>query len=176
MQGAPAVFVCENNFYAISVDYRHQTHSPTIADKAHAFGIPGYLVDGMDVLASYYVVKEAVERARRGEGPSLVELRVYRYGPHSSADDDSRYRPKEEVAFWRKKDPIPRFRRFLEARGLWNEEWEEDVREEIRAELERGLKEAEEAGPVPPEWMFADVFAEKPWHLLRQEALLKEEL
>jgi len=79
-----------------------------------------------------------------------VELRVYRYGPHSSADDDSRYRPKEEVAFWRKKDPIPRFRRFLEARGLWNEEWEEDVREEIRAELERGLKEAEEAGPVPP--------------------------
>ena len=176
VQGAPAVFVCENNFYAISVDYRHQTHSPTIADKAHAFGIPGYLVDGMDVLASYYVVKEAVERARRGEGPSLVELRVYRYGPHSSADDDSRYRPKEEVAFWRKKDPIPRFRRFLEARGLWNEEWEEDVREEIRAELERGLKEAEEAGPVPPEWMFADVFAEKPWHLLRQEALLKEEL
>ena len=105
-----------------------------------------------------------------------MELRVYRYGPHPSADDDSRYRPKEEVAFWRKKDPIPRFRRFLEARGLWNEEWEEDVREEIRAELERGLKEAEEAGPVPPEWMFADVFAEKPWHLLRQEALLKEEL
>jgi 2-oxoisovalerate dehydrogenase E1 component alpha subunit len=176
VQGAPAVFICENNFYAISVDYRHQTKSPTLADKAHAFGIPGYLVDGMDVLASYYVVKEAVERARLGEGPSLVELRVYRYGPHSSADDDSRYRPREEVDAWRKRDPIPRFRRFLEARGLWNAEWEEDLKEEIRAELERGLKEAEEAGPIPPEWMLDDVLAEKPWHLQKQEALLKEEL
>ena len=176
VQGAPAVFIAENNFYAISVDYRHQTHSPTLADKAHAFGIPGYLVDGMDVLASYYVVKEAVERARMGEGPSLVELRVYRYGPHSSADDDSRYRPKEEVEAWRKRDPILRFQRFLEGRGLWNLEWEEDLRAEIRAELERGLKEAEEAGAVPPEWMFDDVLAEKPWHLKRQEALLKEEL
>ncbi|MBF6567231.1 thiamine pyrophosphate-dependent dehydrogenase E1 component subunit alpha, partial [Nocardia farcinica] len=95
------------------------------------------------------------------------ELRVYRYGPHSSADDDSRYRPKEEVEAWRKRDPILRFQRFLEAQGLWTLEWEEDLKAEIRAELERGLKEAEEAGPVPPEWMFDDVFAEKPWHLKR---------
>ncbi|GLV48517.1 2-oxoisovalerate dehydrogenase subunit alpha [Thermus sp. LT1-2-5] len=175
-QGAPAVFIAENNFYAISVDYSRQTHSPTLAEKAHAFGIPGYLVDGMDVLASYYVVKEAVERARLGGGPSLIELRVYRYGPHSSADDDSRYRPKEEVEAWRKRDPILRFQRFLEAQGLWSPEWEEALREEIRAELERGLKEAEEAGPVPPGWMLEDVFAEKPWHLKRQEALLQEEL
>ncbi|WP_038049716.1 thiamine pyrophosphate-dependent dehydrogenase E1 component subunit alpha [Thermus caliditerrae] len=176
VQGAPAVFIAENNFYAISVDYRRQTHSPTIAEKAHAFGIPGYLVDGMDVLASYYVVREAVERARMGEGPSLVELRVYRYGPHSSADDDSRYRPREEVEAWRKRDPLGRFQRFLEERGLWNLEWEEDLKAEIRAELERGLKEAEEAGAVPAEWMLEDVFAEKPWHLVRQEALLREEL
>lgn len=176
VQGAPAVFVAENNFYAISVDYRRQTHSPTIADKAHAFGIPGYLVDGMDILASYYVVKEAVENARLGKGPSLVELRVYRYGPHSSADDDSRYRPKEEVEAWRRKDPIPRFQRFLEVRGLWTLEWEEDLKEEIQKELEKGLKEAEEAGEVPPEWMFEDVFAEMPWHLAKQKALLEEEL
>ena len=106
----------------------------------------------------------------------MVELVVHRFGAHSSADDDSRYRPREEVEAWRKRDPIPRFRRFLEARGLWNAEWEEDLKEEIRAELERGLKEAEEAGPIPPEWMLDDVLAEKPWHLQKQEALLKEEL
>jgi 2-oxoisovalerate dehydrogenase E1 component alpha subunit len=176
VQKAPAVFVAENNFYAISVHLRLQSGSPTIADKAHAFGIPGYLVDGMDVLASYYVVKEAVERARRGEGPSLVELRVYRYGPHSSADDDTRYRSREEVEEWRRKDPIPRFRRFLEGRGLWDEDWEARLKEEIAREIALALKEAEEAGEVPPEWMFEDVFAEMPWHLGRQRELLREEL
>ncbi|KIX84586.1 thiamine pyrophosphate-dependent dehydrogenase E1 component subunit alpha [Thermus filiformis] len=176
VQKAPAVFVAENNFYAISVNLRLQSGSPTIADKAHAFGIPGYLVDGMDVLASYYVVKEAVERARQGEGPSLVELRVYRYGPHSSADDDTRYRSREEVEEWRRKDPIPRFRRFLEKRGLWDEDWEARLKEEIAREIVLALKEAEEAGEVPPEWMFEDVFAEMPWHLKRQRELLREEL
>ena len=176
VQKAPAVFVAENNFYAISVNLRLQSGSPTIADKAHAFGIPGYLVDGMDVLASYYVVKEAVERARRGEGPSLIELQVYRYGPHSSADDDTRYRSREEVEAWRKRDPILRFQRFLEKRGLWDEAWERALREEIGQEIAEALQEAEAAGEVPPEWMFEDVFAEMPWHLRRQRELLREEL
>lgn len=176
VQKAPAVFVAENNFYAISVNLRLQSGSPTIADKAHAFGIPGYLVDGMDVLASYYVVKEAVERARRGEGPSLIELQVYRYGPHSSADDDTRYRSREEVETWRKRDPILRFQRFLEKRGLWDEAWERALREEIGQEIAKALQEAEAAGEVPPEWMFEDVFAEMPWHLRRQRELLREEL
>ncbi len=176
VQKAPAVFIAENNFYAISVNYGQQTASPTLAEKARAFGIPGYLVDGMDVLASYYVVKEAIERARAGEGPSLVELRVYRFGPHSSADDDRRYRPPAEVEAWREKDPLLRFRRFLEGRGLWSEAWEEALREEIRGEIDKALEEAEAAGPVPPGWMFEDVYAEKPWHLKRQAELLEEEL
>lgn len=176
VQKAPAVFVAENNFYAISVNLRLQSGSPTIADKAHAFGIPGYLVDGMDVLASYYVVKEAVERARRGEGPSLIELQVYRYGPHSSADDDTRYRSREEVEAWRKRDPILRFQRFLEKRGLWDKAWERALWEEIGQEIAKALQEAEAAGEVPPEWMFEDVFAEMPWHLRRQRELLREEL
>lgn len=176
VQKAPAVFVAENNFYAISVNLRLQSGSPTIADKAHAFGIPGYLVDGMDVLASYYVVKEAVERARRGEGPSLIELQVYRYGPHSSADDDTRYRSREEVETWRKRDPILRFQRFLEKRGLWDKAWERALWEEIGQEIAKALQEAEAAGEVPPEWMFEDVFAEMPWHLRRQRELLREEL
>ncbi len=175
VQGAPAVFIAENNFYAISVDLSHQTAAP-IYQKAMAFGIPGYLVDGMDVLASYYVVREAIEQARLGGGPSLVELRVYRYGPHSSADDDTRYRPREEVEAWRRRDPIPRFRRFLERQGIWNLEWEEELKESIRKELEKALAEAEAAGSVPPEWMFEDVFAERPWHLEAQLELLKEEL
>ncbi len=167
-QGAPVVFVCENNRYAISVDYNKQTGSETIAAKAHAYGMPGFYVDGMDVLACYYVMKEAVKRARQGIGPALVEMLVYRYGPHSSADDDARYRPQQEVEAWRRRDPLLRMRRFLERRGLWDEARDEAVRAEIDAEFERAAKEAEAAGKVPVEWMFDDVFAELPPHLAEQ--------
>ncbi len=177
VQGAPAVFICENNRYAISVGYEKQTASENIAVKAQAYGMPGYYVDGMDVLASYYVVREAVERARSGHGPALVELVVYRYGPHSSADDDSRYRPKEEVEMWKtQKDPIERFRRFLEKQGLWTAEWEASLREEITAELAKAAEEAEAAGEIPAEWMFDDVYAEPLWPQKEQRALVLEEL
>ncbi len=98
VQGAPVVFVCENNRYAISVELQKQSGSATIAEKAHAYGMPGYRVDGMDVLACLYLMRELVGRARDGFGPALVEATVYRYGAHSSADDDSMYRPAEEVA------------------------------------------------------------------------------
>src|SRR5690625_910358 len=125
VQGAPIVFVCQNNHYAISADYHHQTASDNIAMKAHAYGMPGYLVDGMDVLASYFVMKHAVAQAREGVGPALVELQVYRYGAHSSDDDDSVYRPKAEVEAWRRRDPLERYRRFLEKRGLWDQADEE---------------------------------------------------
>jgi 2-oxoisovalerate dehydrogenase E1 component alpha subunit len=169
-QGAPAVFVCENNRYAISVDLNHQTGSASIAAKAHAYGMPGYVVDGMDVLASYYVMREVVEHARAGLGPSLVEMLVYRYGPHSSADDDSRYRPAEEVALWRARDPLPRFRRFLEGRGSWDDEAEERLRAEITVDVDDAVAAAEAAGPQPAEVLFDDVFAEMPPHLERQRA------
>lgn len=149
VQGAPAVFIAENNFYAISVDYRHQTHSPTIADKAHAFGIPGYLVDGMDVLASYYVVKEAVERARRGRARASWSSGSTATGPTPPPTTTAAIGPRRRWPSGGRRTPSP-LPALPRARGLWNEEWEEDVREEIRAELERGLKEAEEAGPVPP--------------------------
>lgn len=176
VQRVPAVFVCENNRYAISVPYSCQTATPTIAEKAHAFGIPGYHVDGMDVLASYYVAREAIERARAGHGPSLVELVVYRYGPHSSADDDTRYRPREEVELWRRRDPLARYQRFLARRGIWSEEWEQQLREEIAREQAEAIEAAERAGEVPAEWMFDDVYAEPLWHLERQRALLRAEL
>jgi 2-oxoisovalerate dehydrogenase E1 component alpha subunit len=168
VQGAPVVFVCQNNGYAISADYHHQTASENIAAKAHAYGMPGYHVDGMDPLASYFVMQEAVERARQGLGPSLVEMKVYRYGPHSSDDDDSSYRPKAEVEAWRKRDPIARYRLFLEARGLWNDRQEEALRADVSAELTAAIADVEAAGPVPLEWMFDDVYAELPETLLQQ--------
>jgi 2-oxoisovalerate dehydrogenase E1 component alpha subunit len=175
-QGAPIVFAAENNRYAISVPLEKQSGSPRIADKAHAYGMPGYHVDGMDVLASYYVAKEAVERARAGLGPALVELLVYRYGPHSSADDDKVYRSREEVEFWRSKDPILRFERFLEKQGLWTEEEGEALREEILATLKAAEETAEKAGPVPPEWMFDDVYHTPYWLLEEEKQILLSEL
>jgi 2-oxoisovalerate dehydrogenase E1 component alpha subunit len=169
VQGAPIIFVCQNNRLAISVDYHKQTASETIAIKAKAYGMPGYFVDGMDVLACYYVMQEAVERARSGVGPSLVEMLCYRFGAHSSDDDDMRYRSKDEIKTWRKRDPLLRMQRFLEKQGLWSEKQERDWRAEIEAELNRVVAEIEAAPAVPTSWMFEDVFAEMPEHLQEQK-------
>lgn len=168
VQGAPIVFVCENNRYAISVEYNKQTGAESIAAKAHAYGMPGYTVDGMDVLASYYVMHEAVERARSGLGPTLVEALVYRFGAHSSADDDSHYRPREEVEAWKRRDPLQRFRTFLERREMWDDDAETALRAEIDAALKAATTEAEAAGPIPVDWMFDDVFAHPLPHLEEQ--------
>ncbi|MDZ7708601.1 MAG: thiamine pyrophosphate-dependent dehydrogenase E1 component subunit alpha [Trueperaceae bacterium] len=170
VQGAPVVFVCENNRYAISVELQKQSGSATIAEKAHAYGMPGYRVDGMDVLACLYLMRELVGRARDGFGPALVEATVYRYGAHSSADDDSMYRPAEEVAAWRRRDPLPRYRALLERRELWDAAAEEALRAEVNASLTEAVHAAESAGGVPFEWMFDDVYATRPWHLDEQRA------
>jgi 2-oxoisovalerate dehydrogenase E1 component alpha subunit len=166
--GAPIVFACQNNRYAISVDFNKQTGSENVAIKAGAYGMPGYLVDGMDVLASYFVMKEAIERARSGHGPALVELVVYRYGPHSSADDDTRYRPKEEVDLWKARDPLLRYRSFLLQKGLLDEAEDEALKLEVRTEVARAAEAAEAAGKAPTEWMFDDVYAELTPNLLEQ--------
>ena len=172
VQGAPIVFVCENNRYAISVDYRKQTAAESIAIKAQAYGMPGYTVDGMDTLASLFVMQEAVAHAREGRGPVLVELLVYRYGGHSSSDDDSHYRPAEEVKAWWRRDPLPRFRGLLESRGVWDEVREAELRLEVEAALAAALAEAEAAGPVPTEWLVDDVYADVPASLQAQRKLL----
>ncbi|MBO1436341.1 thiamine pyrophosphate-dependent dehydrogenase E1 component subunit alpha [Meiothermus sp. CFH 77666] len=176
VQGAPAVFVCENNRYAISVNISKQTASENIAVKAHAYGIPGYYVDGLDVLASYFVMKEAIERARAGHGPSLVELVVHRFGAHSSADDDSRYRSREELAAERQQDPLLRYQRFLEKEGLWDAQWANELRIELAKEQEAALQEALQAGEPDPLQMFDDVYAARPWHLEEQRRLVMDEL
>lgn len=173
---APVVFACENNHYAISVGFRQQTHSRTVADKARAYGIPGYTADGMDVLSVYYVMREALARARAGDGPAIVEFNVYRYGPHSSADDDSVYRSREEVEAWKRRDPITRMRRFLERREWWSEDDEQRIRGEIKTEFDQAIEQAEVAGTPPADWMFDDVYAERPWHLSQQAEWLRAEL
>lgn len=139
----PTVFICANNLYAISVPYAKQTASPTIAQKADAYGMPGVRVDGMDVLAMYQVTKEALDRARRGDGPTLIEAMTYRYGAHATADDARRYRSAEEETSWRERDPIDRFRRFLEKQGRWDEQVGEKVAMEVADQVEAAITDIE---------------------------------
>ncbi|GIU91197.1 MAG: tungsten formylmethanofuran dehydrogenase subunit E [Acidimicrobiia bacterium] len=144
----PTVFLCANNLYAISVPYEKQTASPTIAQKAQAYGFEGVRVDGMDPLAVYAATRRAVDKARRGEGPTLIEAVCYRYGPHATADDPSRYRSEEEVEWWRRKDPLVRFRRYLEARDLWDESLDEKVATDVAERVEEAISLLE-SRPLP---------------------------
>ena len=117
---APAIFVVQNNRYAISTPVEKQSSAKTLAQKAVAAGIPGIQVDGMDVLAVYAATLDARERAVNGEGPTLIETLTYRYGPHTMAGDDpTRYRTSDIDNEWEKKDPLVRFRKYLEGKGLW---------------------------------------------------------
>jgi len=144
----PTVFICENNLYAISVPYAKQTASATIAEKAAGYGMPGVLVDGMDVLAVYAATREAVERAAAGDGPTLIEAVCYRFGAHATADDARLYRDTGEETEWRRRDPVARFGVFLEARGLWDDEQEAALVAESEADFDQAL-ETIEARPLP---------------------------
>lgn len=144
----PTVFICANNLYAISVPYEKQTAAETIAQKAEAYGFDGLKVDGMDPIAVYLATRLAVNRARKGEGPTLIEALTYRYGPHATADDPTLYRSDEEVAEWRKKDPIDRLRRFLESRGEWDERAGEKVAMEVADAVSAAISSIE-AEPLP---------------------------
>lgn len=143
----PTVFICANNLWAISVPVHLQTAAEALADKALGYGMPGRRVDGMDVLAVYQATKEAVARARAGEGPSMIEAMTYRYGPHATADDPRLYRSAEEEDAWREKDPLQRFRRFLEGEGLWSP----DIDAQIESEIARQVNEAIEVIEQRPE-------------------------
>jgi pyruvate dehydrogenase E1 component alpha subunit len=162
----PVVFVCQNNQWAISVPLKKQTHSRTIAQKALAYGLPGIQVDGNDVLAVYAASRDAVERARGGGGPTLVECVTYRLGVHTTADDPTKYRSQEEVAAWERKDPLTRFAAYLARKKVPVDTLEAEIDAEIAAAVERF-----EAGPAPdPLAMFDHVYAERPPHLVQQRA------
>ncbi len=171
----PVVFVCQNNGWAISLPRERQTAAETIADKALGYGMPGLLVDGNDLLAVYRVVADAVDRARRGEGPTLVEALTYRLGPHTTADDPSRYRDETEVARWRERDPLERVRRHLAAEGAWDPDWQADVEQRAAAEVEAAVAEAEGLPEPTPADVFGAMFADLPPHLERQLDLLERD-
>ena len=167
---APVVFLCQNNQWAISCPSEKQTASESYAIKAAAYGMPGVLVDGNDLLAVHQAVAEAVERARRSDGPTLIEAKTFRMGGHSTSDDPTRYVPKEQVAEWEKKDPVARFERFLGKRKLWTEKVREEEYAAALAEVDAAAKVAERTPRPPLESIFTDVFAELPAHLRRQGA------
>ena len=138
--------------------------------------MPGVLVDGNDVLALVAVTAEAAARARRGEGPTLIEARTYRRGPHSSSDDPSVYRDPSEPREWESQDPIARFRRYLVEKSLWSEADETRFREGLEATFLSLLAEVEKIPPPTHDTIFGDVFSDQPWHLREQEAELTDEL
>jgi pyruvate dehydrogenase E1 component alpha subunit/2-oxoisovalerate dehydrogenase E1 component alpha subunit len=172
---APVVFVCQNNQWAISVPVTAQTAVSDLTLKAAGYGVPAVRVDGNDVLAVYAAVRRAVERARNGEGPTFIECVTFRMGGHSSSDDPTRYREEAQVEEWRKKDPVARFRRHLEGRGLWDDAKEEKAVALWNDAVGAAVKEAE-AMPAPaPETMFDSVYAELPWNLREQRDWLVAE-
>ncbi len=170
---APAVFVCQNNQWAISVPVKMQTASETIAVKALAYGMPGLRVDGNDVLGCYVAAAAAVARARRGEGPTFLECLTYRLGGHSSSDDPSKYRDEREALAWEKKDPLKRHRAWLVARGEWDDAREEAFLAVAGKRITDAIA-AVEAAPAPAlETLFSDVYATLPPHLADQRARLE---
>jgi pyruvate dehydrogenase E1 component alpha subunit len=168
----PIVFVCQNNQWAISVPLKKQTHSRTLAQKALAYGFPGLQVDGNDVLAVYAASREAVERARAGAGPTLIECVTYRLGVHTTADDPTKYRSDEEVKAWEQKDPLTRFSAYLQKKNLLAE----GLAEQIDAEIAAAVQRFEATPPADPLTMFDHVYAELPPHLQAQKEELGERL
>ena len=165
---APVVFFCQNNQWAISLPRAKQTRSATLAMKADAYGFPGVQVDGNDFRAVYRAVREARERALKGEGPTLVEAVTYRMGPHSTSDDPGRYRSNEELAQWKRRDPIERLRLQLAQEGHLTEAEFEQMQEEARAEVARTIREAEVEPPPDPESLFDDVYRVPPSSLVEE--------
>lgn len=171
---APAIFVVQNNRFAISTPVEKQSAALTIAQKAAAAGIYGIQVDGMDPLAVYVATREARDRAVNGEGPTLIETLTFRYGPHTMAGDDpTRYRTKDLENEWEKKDPLVRFRIFLTEKGLWNEELENEVIERAKADIQAAIKRADEQPKQKVTDLMDIMYEEKPFFLQEQYEIYK---
>jgi len=169
---APVVFVVQNNGWAISTPRQRQTAAETIAARGPAFGMPGHLVDGNDLLAVYRVVSEAAERARVGDGPSLIELVTYRLAAHTTADDPTKYRSPEEVETWQARDPIPRFRAYLQTAGVLTDDDIPRIEADVKAEIQAAVETLEALPSPDPSRMFDVVFAQPTPQLQQQRAEL----
>lgn len=166
----PCVFLCQNNGFAISYPRAEQTRSETIAMKADAYGMPGIQVDGNDVAAVHAVTKEAVDRARSGGGPTLIEAITYRIGPHTTSDDPGRYREADEPEQWRERDPLVRVQRLFNTAGTWSEDWQRDLERRATERIEAAVEKAESLPQPSREDMFNRMYAEITEPLQRQLA------
>lgn len=165
---APAVIVIQNNGWAISMPRKRQCAAPTLAARGAGFGIPSYLVDGNDLFAVYTIMQQALERARSGQGPTLIEALTYRMGAHTTADDPTRYRDSAEVEAWKTKDPIARVRCFLLTSGQLSEEQDQQLLEQVEDEINRAAADAEAMPPSAPDSFFDDTTASPSQRLQEQ--------
>ena len=157
----PVIFLCENNFYGIATDVRISSSFNEIYKKAQGYGMPGHVVNGMDVLEVRELCDEVVRHVRQGAGPVLIEARCYRFGGHSMTDP-ARYRPRAEEELWRKRDPIPRLARHLLKRQICDQARLDALQAEVNETVEAAMRFAEES-PVPaPEALYEDLYVEEP--------------
>jgi len=171
----PIVFLCQNNQWAISVPLKRQTGAQSLAQKAIAYGFTGIQADGNDVFGVYKAATEALEKARGGRGPTLIECVTYRMGDHTTADDASRYRSEEEVQRWEKYDPIERLRKYMAMRNLWDEAYEKKVMAEARKRVNEAVREEEAIATPDPRDIFRYTFRDMPPELATQmDALLED--
>jgi pyruvate dehydrogenase E1 component alpha subunit len=166
---APVVIVVQNNGWAISVPRPKQSAAATFAIRGAGFGLPSVFVDGNDVLAVYDVMQQALERARAGQGPMLVETLTYRMGAHTTADDPTRYRDPAEIEFWQARDPIKRYRRFLVDRDLLSEEQDQELLANIEEEINEAVREAEAMSLPAPDSFFGYTSADLTPRLQEQQ-------
>lgn len=166
--GAPCLFICRNNGYAISTPAYEQYKGDGIACRGPAYGIPAIRVDGGDARAMYCATKEARRIALANDCPVLIEAMSYRSGHHSTSDDSSRYRTREEMGAWRARDPVVRFRNWLVRNGWWDEAREQELRQQTRQQIIEALERASKVPKPPVSALFTDVYAEMPWHLKEQ--------
>jgi len=172
----PTIFFCQNNQFAISVPRKMQTASATLAQKAIAYGFDGIQVDGNDLFAVMAATREAVEKARSGGGPTLIEGVTFRFGPHTTADDPTKYRTEAEIEPWKPLDPFVRLSLYLKGRGLWSEEIEQRTVEEAQKQIDEAVKGAEAVSSPEPEEIFKYVFSEMTPQLKEELEYLKSTL
>jgi pyruvate dehydrogenase E1 component alpha subunit len=169
----PVIFFCTNNQYAISCPRSRQTKAKTIAQKAIAYGIPGIQVDGNDIFSVYRAAKEAADHARAGNGPVLIEAETYRLGAHTTSDDPTKYRDSGEEELWKNRDPLLRTKKYLESRGLWNDDLELKAKADAQKKADDAFAEAERVTANSPDEIFEQVYAKPTPELERQRESLK---